>query len=450
MNEPVILAVDDDAQVLSALRRDLRSRYHEEYRVLAASSGEAALDVIRDLKKRGDALALVITDQRMPEMLGVDVLTRTTEIYPIAKRILLTAYSDVRAAVRAINEAHVDYYLEKPWDPPEERLFPIIDDLLGTWQAEHRPEIAGIRLIGHQWSARSHDVKAFLAGNLVPYRWLDVERDAAARSVLASADIASHELPVVILEDGTTLRNPDVRQVAESLGLTMSASHELYDLIIVGAGPAGLAAGVYGASEGMRTLLLDGHGPGGQAAESARIENYLGFPSGISGTELTRRAVAQAQRLGTEFIVPVTVSGFIADGNYKRVLLQDGRELVCRALLAATGMTYRQHTAEGIATCTGAGLYYGATMTESHSCRDRRVFVIGGGNSAGQGAVHLSKYASEVHIVVRREGLKGTMSQYLLDQIACDIADSRERQHGCRPRGRQWTPRTCLAEMHHG
>src|SRR5688572_26758908 len=349
MNEPVILAVDDDAQVLSALRRDLRSRYHEEYRVLAASSGEAALDVIRDLKKRGDALALVITDQRMPEMLGVDVLTRTTEIYPIAKRILLTAYSDVRAAVRAINEAHVDYYLEKPWDPPEERLFPVIDDLLGTWQAEHRPEIAGIRLIGHQWSARSHDVKCFLASNLVPYRWLDVERDAAARSVLASADIAPHELPVVILEDGTTLRNPDVRQVADSLGLTMTASHELYDLIIVGAGPAGLAAGVYGASEGMRTLLLDGHGPGGQAAESARIENYLGFPSGISGTELTRRAVAQAQRLGTEFIVPVTVSSLSADGIYKRVLLADGRELLGRAVLAASGMTYRHHEAEGIA-----------------------------------------------------------------------------------------------------
>src|SRR5688572_339170 len=348
MNEPVILAVDDDAQVLSALRRDLRSRYNEEYRVLAAPSGESALDVIRDLKKRGDALALVITDERMPSMLGVDVLSRATEIYPIAKRVLLTAYSDVQAAIRAINEAHVDYYLEKPWDPPEERLFPVVDDLLGTWQAEHRPEIAGIRLIGHQWSARSHEVKTFLASNLVAYRWLDVERDEPARNLLASSEIALNELPVLVLENGTMLRNPDVRQVAESLGLAMKASHELYDLIIVGAGPTGLAAGVYGASEGMRTLLLDGHGPGGQAAESARIENYLGFPSGISGTELTRRAVAQAQRLGTEFIVPVTVAGLVAEGNYKKVTLDDGRELLGRAVLAATGMTYRQHTAEGI------------------------------------------------------------------------------------------------------
>jgi len=418
VSEPVILAVDDDSQVLSALRRDLRSRYREDYRVLAASSGESALEVIRDLKMRGDALAMVITDQRMPSILGVDVLSKANELYPIARRVLLTAYSDIRAAIRAINEARVDFYLEKPWDPPEERLFPAIDDLLSTWQAEYKPEITGLRLIGHQWSARSHDVKTFLASNLIPYRWLDVERDASARNLIESAGVKTTELPLIVLENGAVLRNPDSRQVAESLGLTTTTARDLYDLIIVGAGPTGLAAAVYGSSEGMRTLLLDGHGPGGQAAESARIENYLGFPSGISGSELTRRAVAQAQRLGTEFVVPVTVSGLATEGNYKRVALTDGRELLGRAVLVATGMTYRQHSAEGIAACAGAGVYYGATMTEAHSCRQRRVFIVGGGNSAGQSAVHLSRYASEVHIVVRREGLADTMSRYLVDQIA--------------------------------
>lgn len=418
MSDPVILVVDDDAQVLSALRRDLRARYRADYRVLAAASGESALEVVRDLKKRGDALAMVITDQRMPVMLGVDVLTRVTEIYPIARRVLLTAYSDIQAAIRAINEARVDYYLEKPWDPPEERLFPAIDDLLGTWQAEHRPEVTGLRLIGHQWSPRSHDVKDFLASNLIPYRWMDVERDPAAMKLLESANVTANDLPVLVLENGAVLRNPEMGVVADSLGLTTTAARELYDLIIVGAGPTGLAAAVYGASEGMRTLLLDGHGPGGQAAESARIENYLGFPSGISGSELTRRAVAQAQRLGTEFVVPVLVSGLTAEGIYKRVVLADGREVLGRSVLVATGMTYRQHTAEGVAAWTGAGVYYGATMTEAHSCRDRRVLVIGGGNSAGQAAVHLSRYASDVQIVVRREGVKDTMSSYLLDQIA--------------------------------
>jgi thioredoxin reductase (NADPH) len=351
-------------------------------------------------------------------MLGVDVLAKTTEIYPIARRVLLTAYSDVRAAIRAINEARVDYYLEKPWDPPEERLFPAIDDLLGAWQSEHRPEIAGIRLIGLQWSPRSHEIKDFLASNLIPYRWMDVDRDPASRSLLESAGMAAGDLPVLLLEDGAALRNPGMSEIAERLGLSMTASNELYDLIIVGAGPTGLAAGVYGASEGMRTLLLDARGPGGQASESSKIENYLGFPSGISGSELTRRAVAQAQRLGTELVAPATVSGLTADGLYKRVVLGNGSEVLGRAVLIATGMTYRQHPAEGIAACAGAGVYYGATTTEAHGCRNRRVFVVGGGNSAGQGAVHLSRFANEVHLLVRREGLTDTMSRYLIDQIA--------------------------------
>jgi thioredoxin reductase (NADPH) len=418
MSEPVILAVDDDAQVLAAIRRDLRSRYRTDYRVLAANSGEAAIDLLQELKTRGDALAMVISDQRMPAMLGVDVLARCREIYPVARRLLLTAYSDVKAAVRAINEAHIDHYLEKPWDPPEEHLYPAVDDLLDSWHAEYRPEVTGLRLLGYQWSPRSHEVKDFLASNLIPYRWLDAERDVDAKRLLEVMQVSSGELPAVVLENGSVLRNPNLTEVAEKLGLTTAAAHDVYDLVIVGAGPAGLAAAVYGASEGVRTLLLDGHGPGGQAGTSARIENYLGFPSGISGSELTRRAVAQAQRLGAEFLVPVTVTGVSVDGGYKRLAMADGRQVQTRAVLAATGMTYREHTAEGIAACTGAGVYYGAAVTEAHSCRSRRVVIVGGGNSAGQSAVYLSRFACEVDVVIRRSGLNETMSHYLRDQLA--------------------------------
>jgi len=418
MSEPVILAIDDDAQVLAAIRRDLRSRYRENYRVLASNSGEAALEILKELKARGDAVAMVVSDQRMPSMLGVDVLTRCREIYPIARRVLLTAYSDVKAAIRAINEAHLDHYLEKPWDPPEEHLFPPIDDLLDSWQAEYRPEVTGLRLVGYQWSPRSHELKHFLASNLIPYRWLDAERDSDTRRLLEVTQLNHTDLPALVLENGTVLRNPDVHDVATNLGLSTAAAHEVYDLVIVGAGPAGLAAAVYGASEGLRTLLLDGHGPGGQAGASSRIENYLGFPSGISGSELTRRAVAQAQRLGAELLVPVTVAGLSVDETYKRVALSDGRELRTRAVLAATGMTYREHTAEGITACTGAGVYYGAAITEAHSCRNRRVVIVGGGNSAGQSAVYLSQFATEVHVVFRRTDLTATMSHYLRDQLA--------------------------------
>ncbi len=418
MSEPVIMVVDDDPQVLAAIRRDLRSRYRAEYRVLAATSGEEALDAIKELKARGDSLAMLISDQRMPKMLGVELLSRCREIYPVARRVLLTAYSDVKAAVSAINEAHLDHYLEKPWDPPEELLFPALDDLLSSWQAEYRPEVTGLRLIGHQWSTRSHEIKDFLATNLIPYRWLDVERDPDARRLMEATGQAAGELPALLLEDGTVLRNPDLAKVAESLGLTTAATHDLYDLIIVGAGPAGLASAVYGASEGMRTLLLDEHGPGGQAGASSRIENYLGFPLGVSGSELTRRAVAQAQRLGAEFLVPISVKGLSVDGGYKRLLLSDGRELVARTVIAATGMTYREHSAEGIAKYTGAGVYYGAAVTEARSIRDGRVIIVGGGNSAGQSAVYLSRFASEINIVIRRKSLSETMSHYLVEQIS--------------------------------
>ena len=418
MNEPVILVVDDDPQVLAAIRRDLRSRYREDYRVLSAGSGEAALNALKELKARGDAVAMLISDQRMPSMLGVDVLAESRQIYPIARRVLLTAYSDIDAAVRAINEAHLDHYLQKPWDPPEERLFPAVDDLLSTWQAEYRPEVTGIRLIGYQWSPRSHELKHFLATNLIPYRWFDIERDPDVPQLMQAAGVRAEDLPVLILENGTVVGNPTMAKVAESLSLKMAAAHDLYDLIIIGAGPAGLAASVYGASEGMRTLLLDEHGPGGQAGASSRIENYLGFPSGVSGSELTRRAVAQAQRFGAELLMPVCVTGLSVDGGYKRVALADGRELVTRAVITATGMTYRQHEAEGISDYIGAGVYYGTAMTEGHSCRGCRVIVVGGGNSAGQSAVYLSRYADEVSLVVRRDGLNPTMSHYLIQQLA--------------------------------
>jgi len=417
VNKPVLLVVDDDPQVLAAVRRDLRSRYRDQYTVVSAGSGNEALATARELKSRGDSLAMVISDQRMPGMLGGELLTRTRELYPLARRVLLTAYSDIEAAIRAINEAHLDHYLSKPWDPPEERLFPVVDDQLDAWQAESLPEATGLRLIGHQWATRSHEIKDFLASNLVPYRWLDVEREAEARTLLEAAGIGTDALPALFFEDGSVLTNPEPRQVAERLGRPLSAAFEVYDLVVVGAGPAGLAAAVYGASEGLRTLLLDRHAPGGQAGTSSRIENYLGFPAGVSGSELTRRAIAQAQRLGAEFLAPLEVTGVSMDGGYKRLALGDGRELITRSMLVATGMFYREHPAPGVAEHTGAGVYYGAATTEAPAFRGRRVFVVGGGNSAGQGAMHLARYAEDVQIVVRREGLRETMSRYLIEQI---------------------------------
>lgn len=417
MNKPVILAVDDDPQVLAAVRRDLRSRYREPYAVLSAGTGEEALATIRELKSRGDALALIVSDQRMPGMAGTEVLARSREVYPLARRVLLTAYSDIDAAIKAINDAHLDHYLSKPWDPPEERLFPVLDDLLDAWQAEYLPEAKGLRLVGHQWSPRSHAIKEFLAGNLIPYRWLDVERDPDARALLEAAAVEPDALPALLFEDGSVLRDPEPRQVAERLGRPLAAAFDLYDLVIVGAGPAGLAAAVYGASEGLRTLLLDERAPGGQAGTSSRIENYLGFPQGVSGSELTRRALTQARRLGAEFIAPLGVRGVSIDGGYVRLDLGDGRQLVTRTMLAATGMHYREHPAPGVAEHLGAGVYYGAAVTEAPAFAGKRVLVIGGGNSAGQGAMYLSRYASEVQIVVRRESLGPTMSHYLVDQI---------------------------------
>ena len=417
MNKPVILVVDDDPQVLAAVRRDLRSRYREQYTVVSAGSGREALVTARELKSRGDALAMLISDQRMPSMLGNELLAKSRDIYPLARRVLLTAYSDIEAAVKAINEAHLDHYLSKPWDPPEEHLYPVIDDLLDAWQVDYLPETKGLRLVGHQWSPRSHAIKDFLASSLVPYRWLDVARDLDAQALLDAAGVSASELPALFLEDGSVLRDPEPRQVAERLGRPLSAAFDVYDLVIVGAGPAGLAAAVYGASEGLRTLLLDRHGAGGQAGTSSRIENYLGFPAGVSGSELTRRALAQAERLGAEFLAPLEVTGISIEDGYKHLKFADSRELVTRTLLAATGMIYREHPAPGVAEHMGAGVYYGAATTEAPAFTGRRVLVVGAGNSAGQGAMYLARYAKEVEIVLRRTTLRDTMSQYLIDQI---------------------------------
>ena len=447
MKKPALLVVDDDPQVLAAVRRDLRGKYRQDYTVVSAASGEEAVAAIGELKARGDALALVLSDQRMPGLQGTDVLARARESYPLARRVLLTAYSDIEAAIKAINVAHLDHYLSKPWDPPEECLFPVVDDLLDAWQAAYLPEEKGLRLVGHQWSPRSHAIKDFLAGNLIPYRWLDVARDAdKSGTLLAAAGIAPGELPALFFDDGSALRDPEPRDVAARLGRSLSASRDLYDLVIAGAGPSGLAAAVYGASEGLRTLLLDRHAPGGQAGTSSRIENYLGFPSGVSGTELTRRAVAQAQRLGAELLVPIEVAAAAIDDGYKHLTLADGRTIVTRTLLAATGMAYRQHPAQGCDAHTGAGVYYGAATTEAPVFGGQRVLVVGGGNSAGQAAMHLSRYASEVQIVVRRDSLRDTMSAYLIEQIE-KTPNIRLRTHTelARVEGDGHVERVCLA-----
>ena len=451
MNKPAILVVDDDPQVLAAVRRDLRSRYRESYTILSAGSGDEALATVRELKARGDSLALLISDQRMPGMPGNELLARSRELYPLARRVLLTAYADIDAAVRAINEAHLDYYLSKPWDPPEDKLYPVVDDLLDSWQAESLPEAKGLRLVGHQWSPRSHAVKDFLASSLIPYRWVDVERDAEAPALLEAAGVSTDDLPVLVFEDGSVLANPEPRQVAERLGRSLAAHHDVYDLVIVGAGPAGLAAAVYGASEGLRTLLLDRHAPGGQAGSSSRIENYLGFPAGVSGSELTRRAVTQAQRLGAELLAPLEVTGVTLEAGYKRLTLADGRELVTRTMLIATGMSYREHPAQGVPDYTGAGVYYGAATTEAPAFAGRRVLVVGGGNSAGQGAMYLARYASDVQIVVRREDLRESMSQYLIEQIGqTPNIHVRPRTEVMRVEGNGHVERVALASLEDG
>jgi thioredoxin reductase (NADPH) len=415
MAKPVLLTVDDDAEVLRAVERDLRREYGNRFRVLRANSGESALDALRQLKLRNDPVALLLVDQRMPRMSGVEFIERANTIYPEAKRALLTAYADTEAAIGAINKARVDYYLMKPWDPPEENFYPVLNDLLDDWLAAFRPPFEGIRVLGHRWSPKALEIKSFLAGNHVPYQWLDVETDAEASRMLEGAP--GMKLPLVVFPDGEQMEAPDASQMAGKIGLRTRADQQFYDLIIVGGGPAGLAAAVYGASEGLRTVMVERQAPGGQAGTSSRIENYLGFPSGLSGADLARRAVTQARRFGVETLAAEAV-GLRCQDSYRFVQLADGSELSSHVILIASGVAWRKLDVPGAERLAGAGVYYGAAMTEAFSCRDEDVFVVGGANSAGQAAMHLSKYARQVTLLVRAPDLAATMSRYLIDQIA--------------------------------
>lgn len=418
MKQPIILSVDDDTQVLRALQRDLRAKYRQEYKVMSTTSAADALQTLNELKKQNEEVALFVSDQRMPEMEGVEFLEHAKRIYPEARSVLLTAYSDIDAAVKAINDVGLNYYLSKPWDPPEEKLYPVLDDLLEDWQMNYKPDFHGLRLLGYQFSAQSHELKDFLAGNLFPYQWLDVRANEKAQELMQVHDLKESDFPAVIFEDGTVMTRPDKALLAEKLGLKQRASQDIYDVVIVGAGPAGLAAAVYGGSEGLRTLLIEKHAPGGQAGTSSRIENYLGFPSGLSGADLARRAVAQATRFGVELLSPLEVSGVELKDNYKILHLSDGNEIVTKSLVISTGVEYRKLGQDGMDRLSGAGVYYGAATTEALSCTDKEVYVVGGGNSAGQGAMYLSRFAANVYIVIRRPDLSATMSQYLIDQIA--------------------------------
>ncbi len=418
MERPIIFSIDDDPQVLRAIARDLRTTYGKEYKIMSTTSAQEALDTLSDLKKSSDVVAMFVCDQRMPEMEGVDFLQKAIKIYPSAKRVLLTAYSDTEAAIKAINDVQLDYYLMKPWDPPEEKLYPVINDLLDDWNNDYIPEFKGIKLVGYQYSPQSHTVKDYLASNLIPYKWLDVEKNPEAKEVLdLNSCTETKNLPLVIFEDGAVLPNPTIRQIAEKMGRSPQAKSDIYDVVIVGAGPAGLAAAVYGASEGLKTLLIERRAPGGQAGSSSRIENYLGFPSGLSGADLTRRAITQAKRLGAEFLSPQMVSNITQKDGYKTIMLDDGPEINSRTVIITTGVDYRKLDVKGVDNFTGAGIYYGAAMTEATACKDKEVYIIGGGNSAGQGAVYLSKFAKSVYIIIRRDSLSYTMSAYLIQQI---------------------------------
>ena len=417
MGKPVILAVDDDASVLEAVIQDLRRKYGAAYRIMRAGSGQAALDTCIQLEQRGDTVALFLSDQRMPGMSGVDFLEKTQKLYPEAKRALLTAYADTEAAIRAINAAKIHYYLTKPWDPPEEQLYPVLDDLLEDWNEGYRAPFEGLRVVGPRWSLEDHQVREFLSRNQVPYVWLDPEREGEAFDLLARYKLDDRRLPAVLFSDGSSLVRPTQQELAEKVGLSTHAASDFYDLVVIGAGPAGLAAAVYGTSEGLHTLVIEPEAPGGQAGSSSRIENYLGFPSGLSGADLARRAYVQASRFKAEFLTQ-TATGIRAESQYRLIRTGDGREVSCRVCLVASGVNYRRLDAPGVDRLTGLGVYYGAALVEARSCADEHVYVIGGANSAGQAAMHFSKYARQVTMLVRAESLEKTMSKYLIDQIA--------------------------------
>jgi thioredoxin reductase (NADPH) len=418
-SKPVLLTVDDDSAVSHAIARDLRTQYGEHFRILRAESGVSALDVLRQVKLRGDDVALLLADQRMPDVDGVTFLKQASVLFPEARRALLTAYGDIDAAIKAINEVQLHYYLIKPWDPPEENLYPVVDDLLEDWFADHRPPFEGVRVVGHRWSARSHEVKDFLARNLVPYMWLDVEDDPAAQELLAASGVspAPERMPVVMTPAGVVLESPSNLELASEIGLRVRAELPFYDLIIVGGGPAGLAAAVYGASEGLRTIMVEARAAGGQAGQSSRIENYLGFPSGLSGGELARRAVSQAQRLGAELITVSEVSGLEVHDAARVVRLSAGGELSAHAVIIASGVSYRRLAIPQIDRLFGQGVYYGAAPAEARRTAGADVYMIGGANSAGQAAVYCAQFARSVTLLVRADALEKGMSHYLVDQI---------------------------------
>ncbi|MGD0735449.1 MAG: FAD-dependent oxidoreductase [Terracidiphilus sp.] len=416
MARPILLAVDDDVSVLEAVVQDLRRHYGATYRVMRAASGQAALDTLSQLKARQEPVALLLSDQRMPGMTGVEFLEKARELYPEAKRVLLTAYADTEAAIRAINTARIHYYLNKPWDPPEEKLYPVLTDLLEDWLAGYQPPFEGIRVIGHRWSLQDHKVRTFLSRNHVPYRWLDIAADESALELLKDRQLDPAQLPVVLFSDGTFLVDPEPEALAAKVGLSVQASQEFYDMVVVGAGPAGLAAAVYGASEGLRTLVVEPDAPGGQAGSSSRIENYLGFPSGVTGADLGRRALTQATRFGAEFLTQ-RANGLRIEGQYRFVQLADGREVPSHVVLLAPGVQYRKLTIPGAERLTGRGIYYGAALVEAVACKDEEVYVVGGANSAGQAALHFAKFARKVTMLLRGNGLSATMSKYLIDEI---------------------------------
>ena len=417
MSKPAILTVDDDPQVSAAISRDLRARYGADYRIVGASSGAEALEVLTRLALRHQPVALITADQRMPGMTGIEMLDRARTHAPGAKYLLLTAYADTDVAIRAINDIGLDYYLLKPWDPPEERLYPVVDDLLGDWRQANPDHTSDLRVVGHRWSERSHALKTFLATNHVPYRWYDVELDAEAHRLVGLAEATPADLPLVLLPDGPTLRAPTTLDLAAALGLRTHAEQPLYDVCIVGGGPAGLAAAVYAASEGLSTVIVEREGPGGQAGQSAAIENYLGFPKGLTGSDLTQRAVAQASRFGAEMVLPRDVVGLETRGPVHAVLLEGGGEVEARALIVATGVSYRTLEAEGLEALTGRGVYYGASAGDASQCEGDDVYIVGAANSAGQAALNMARYAKRVVLVVRGPRLEDSMSSYLVERI---------------------------------
>jgi thioredoxin reductase (NADPH) len=420
MPKPILLSVDDDPDVLRAIERDLRTQYGADYRVIGSESPEKALDILKQLKLRNDTVALMLADQRMPRMNGVEFLQEGMQIFPEAKRALLTAYADTSAAISAINEANINYFFMKPWDPPQDHLYPQLDDLLDDWRASYRPAFEGIRVLGTRWSPRSYELRDFLARNHVPYQWIDVElsgNDPETKRILDVLGPEASNLPVVLFPDGTKMLEGAPADVAQRVGLRTRAQTDFYDLAIIGGGPAGLAAAVYGASEGLHTVIIEREAPGGQAGMSSRIENYLGFPTGLSGGDLARRAVVQAQRFGVEILAPQRAESVRVEGPYRIIKLADGSEISCHTLMVATGVQWRRLDAVGIDRLQGAGVYYGGGATEAFSCKGEMVYVVGGANSAGQAAINFAKYADKVVILVRGDGLAATMSRYLIDQI---------------------------------